>query len=105
MFLNPIMLVGVAAAVVPLVLHLLSRARYRDVEWGAMMFLDGADGPRRQSARFTQILLLLLRSAVIALLAMALARPLVRGKLGRQGKRRARHGGTAARLLGKHGFR
>ncbi len=80
MFLNAIMLVGIGAAVVPLVLHLLSRARYRDVEWGAMMFLDGADDIRRHSARFTQILLLLLRSAVIGLLAVAMARPVVQGK-------------------------
>src|SRR4051812_48387339 len=80
MFLNAIMLIGVAAAVVPLVLHLLSRARYKDVEWGAMMFLEGADARKRQSARFTQMLLLVLRSVVIALLAIALARPIVRGK-------------------------
>src|SRR5437764_6351179 len=35
MFFNPLMLVGLGAAVLPLVLHLLSRARYRQVEWGA----------------------------------------------------------------------
>ena len=80
MFLNPLMLVGVGAAVVPFVLHLLSRARYRDVDWGAMMFLQGADVRRNQSARFTQILLLFMRSAAIALLAVALARPVIRGK-------------------------
>ena len=43
MFLAPLMLVGIGAAVVPFVLHLLSRARYKDVEWGAMMFPSGAD--------------------------------------------------------------
>ncbi|HET6249002.1 MAG TPA: VWA domain-containing protein [Tepidisphaeraceae bacterium] len=96
MFLNPIMLVGVAAAVVPLVLHLLSRARYKDVEWGAMMFLDGADGARRQSARFTQIVLLVMRSVFIALLAIALARPLARGAwAGKESEGRV----TAALLL------
>jgi hypothetical protein len=80
MFLNPLMLIGVGAAVVPFVLHLLSRARYRDVDWGAMMFLQGADVRRNQSARFTQILLLCMRSLAIALLALALARPVMRGK-------------------------
>ncbi|HZL37260.1 MAG TPA: BatA domain-containing protein [Tepidisphaeraceae bacterium] len=78
MFLNAIMLVGLGAAVVPLVLHLLSRARYRDVEWGAMMFLDGADARQRHSSRLTQWLLLLVRAAMIALLAIALARPVLR---------------------------
>ena len=57
MFQNPLLLIGVGAAVVPLVLHLLSRARYRDVDWGAMMFLQGADARQRQSSRISQFLL------------------------------------------------
>ncbi|MDB5331979.1 MAG: hypothetical protein JWP03_3130 [Phycisphaerales bacterium] len=81
MFLNAIMLVGLGGAVVPLVLHLLSRARYKDVDWGAMMFLQGADARQRQSSRFSQIPLLLVRAATVALLAIALARPIVQGRL------------------------
>jgi hypothetical protein len=84
MFLNPLMLVGLGAAVLPFVLHLLSRARYKDVEWGAMMFLQGADVRNSHVARITQIVLLLLRSVVIGLLAVALARPIVRGKWAEQ---------------------
>ncbi len=71
------MLAGVGGAVVPLVLHLLSRARCKDVEWGAMMFLAGADARQRQSARLSQGLLLLVRMALVAVLAIALARPLL----------------------------
>src|SRR5215211_7927869 len=77
MFLNGLMLLGLAAAAVPLVLHLLARARYRTVDWGAMIFLRGADARQRQSTRFNQ--LLLVRMAVVGLLAVALARPVVRG--------------------------
>lgn len=77
-FLNVLMLMGVGAAVLPVVLHLLSRARYRDVDWGAMMFLEGADARQRQSMRLSQWLLMAVRVAVIALLAAALARPVVR---------------------------
>src|SRR5687767_3542316 len=79
MFVNGLMLLGLAAAAVPLVLHLLSRARYRTVDWGAMMFLRGADARQRQSTRFNQFLLVAVRMAVIALLAVALAKPVVRG--------------------------
>src|SRR5688500_3141539 len=75
MFLNGVMLLGLAAATVPLVLHLLARARYRTVDWGAMLLLRGADARQRQSKRFSQVLLVLVRMAVIALLAVALARP------------------------------
>ena len=78
MFQNPLLLLGVGAAVVPLVLHLLSRARYRDVDWAAMMFLQGADAKQRQSSRLSQFLLLLVRGATVGLLAVALARPVLR---------------------------
>ena len=77
MFLNPLMLAGLGGAVLPLVLHLLNRARYRTVDWGAMMFLPGAHGRQQQSNRLKQLLLLILRMALIALLAIALARPVV----------------------------
>ena len=78
MFLNPLLLLGVGAAVIPLVLHLLSRARYSDVDWGAMMFLQGTDARQRQTSRLSQWLLLIVRGAAVGLLAVALARPLLR---------------------------
>ncbi len=77
MFLNPLMLAGLGGAMLPIVLHLLSRSRFRTVDWAAMMFLQGADPRQRQSTRLKQILLLLLRMLLVSLLAIALARPLV----------------------------
>jgi hypothetical protein len=85
MFLNLIMLSGVAGAAVPLVLHLLNRARYRNVAWGAMMFLRPADARRRRSTRLRQWIILLLRMGVVALVAVALARPIAAGRLGALG--------------------
>src|SRR3954463_2078933 len=82
MFLNITMLAGIAGAGIPLVLHLLSRSRYRTVEWGAMLFLDGADAHVMQASRLKQLALLLLRMALIATLAMALAQPVIRGRWG-----------------------
>ena len=76
MFLNLIMLAGIGGAVVPLVLHLLNRARYRNVDWAAMMFLDVGNARQRQSNRLKQWLMLLIRMALVALLAVTLARPL-----------------------------
>ncbi|HEX4792970.1 MAG TPA: BatA domain-containing protein [Humisphaera sp.] len=96
MFFNPLMLVGLGAAVLPLVLHLLSRARYKQVEWGAMMFLQSADSRQRMAARAAQYFLLAARMGIIALLAVTLARPVVQGRMAR-----AAPGGrvTAALLL------
>ncbi|MGH7215586.1 MAG: VWA domain-containing protein, partial [Tepidisphaeraceae bacterium] len=70
---------GLGGAAVPLVLHLLSRARYRSVDWGAMMFLHGVDVRQRQATKLKQLILLAMRMAIVACLAMALARPIVRG--------------------------
>ena len=95
-FLNPLMLAGLAAGLVPLILHLLNRSRYRNVDWGAMMFLDGVE-PRQQmhSTRLKQWGLLVLRSMILALLAMGLARPVLHAR----GLPPASAGRTAAVLL------
>jgi hypothetical protein len=77
MFLNATMLAGVAGAVLPLVVHMLNRARYRSVDWGAMMFLEPAGGQLTRSSGLREILLLILRMAIVALLAIALARPVL----------------------------
>lgn len=81
MFLNAIMLAGLAGAAVPLVLHLLNRARFRTVNWGAMMFLLGDDARQLRSTRLKQAAILAIRMAIVAVLAMALARPVVEGRL------------------------
>jgi len=78
MFLNPLMLAGLGGAAIPLVLHLLSRARYLRIDFGAMMFLTSAPGRIRHGTRLKQLVLLLIRMAAVALLAVALARPVSR---------------------------
>lgn len=76
-FSNTILLIGVAGAVVPLVLHLLSRARYQTVDWGAMLFLEGMEAKQQYSARINQIFLLVVRMLMVAMLAVALAQPVL----------------------------
>lgn len=73
------MLFGAAAAVIPLVLHMLSRARHRTVDWGAMMFLISAEGNSQRNWRVSLWLPLLIRIGIVALLAVTLSRPIVRG--------------------------
>lgn len=73
--LAPIMLWGLAAAAVPLVIHLLNRPRYRVERWGATMFLRAAVLRRSRRIKLKQWLLLLVRTAVLVLLALALTRP------------------------------
>jgi hypothetical protein len=82
MFLNLVMLAGLGGAVIPLVLHLLARSRYRTVDWGAMMFIEGLDARQAQRARLKQWILLATRMLLVSLVAVALARPIVRGRFG-----------------------
>ncbi|HEY1683905.1 MAG TPA: BatA domain-containing protein [Tepidisphaeraceae bacterium] len=77
-FLNPIMFAALAAVVVPIVLHLLSRSRFRTVDWGAMMFLPGRDTRRTQASRLRQWALLSMRCGLLAVLATSLALPQIR---------------------------
>ena len=77
-FLNPAMLLGLAAIAAPILLHLLNRQRYRVVPWGAMMFLRQSLAKATRRLRFQHWLLMLVRIFILALLALALARPLVK---------------------------
>ncbi|MCX7935505.1 MAG: BatA domain-containing protein, partial [Planctomycetota bacterium] len=74
-FLNFVLLGGIGAAVVPLIIHLLHRSRYQVVKWGAMHLLADVIRVQRRRLRLEQILLLLVRMAIPACLALCLARP------------------------------
>ncbi|HEX4129431.1 MAG TPA: BatA domain-containing protein [Pirellulales bacterium] len=67
-------LAGLAAAAVPVVLHLFHRQRYRTIDWAAMDFLREAI-ERSRRARLRDVLLLALRVACLALFGLAMARP------------------------------
>jgi hypothetical protein len=74
-FNNTILLIGLAGAVVPFILHLLSRSHYMSVDWGAMIFLEGMEAREQHSTRLNQIMLLIVRMLLVAVLAIALAQP------------------------------
>src|SRR5437763_16998985 len=94
-FLNPSMLAGMGAALVPLVIHLLNRARYRTVDWAAMMFLDAMEPRADHTARLKQWALLAMRCGGLGMLAFALARPILYAR----GLAPQRPGRTAAVIL------
>jgi hypothetical protein len=77
-FLNPWMLAGLAGVLLPVLAHLLSRKRYDTVQWGAMQFLE-LDPSARRNLHLEDLLLLLVRMALIALLAIAMSRPWFNG--------------------------
>jgi hypothetical protein len=81
-FLNPALLIGAALFAVPLIIHLLNRQRFRRRQWAAMEFLLAAYKKQRKRLRRENLLLLLLRCAIPIVLALAIARPLLREESG-----------------------
>lgn len=73
-FLVPLMLVGLAAVIIPPLIHLLNRRRFDVVDWGAMQFLQISETTRRRLL-IEEILLMLLRMGLIAVMVLALAAP------------------------------
>jgi len=77
LFTAPAMLLWGLAAAVPIIIHLLSRRKYHEAPWAAMTFLLAAIRKNARRIRVEQFLLLLLRVAIVLLLAAALADPVV----------------------------
>lgn len=74
-FASASMLLWGCAALVPIVVHLWNRRRYQEVSWAAMDFLLAAVKKNARRFRIEQLVLLLLRVVIVALLAVALAEP------------------------------
>ncbi len=77
-FLNPWLLLGVAGIASPIIVHLLARKQVKRVVWAAMRFLKVTVDRNQRKMRIEDILLLVMRCLILALLAFALARPSLR---------------------------
>lgn len=64
------------AALIPLLIHLWSRRKQQEVSWAAMEFLLAALHKQSRRMRLEQWCLLALRTLILGLLALGLARPL-----------------------------
>src|SRR5262245_343842 len=72
----PAMLWGLLAVAIPVLIHLLNRRRAVVIDWGAMPFLALGRRAHRRS-RLAELPLMLGRMILLALVALALARPFV----------------------------
>ncbi len=78
-FLAPILLAGMALVALPIVLHLVMRREPKRVEFPALRFVRKRQSTNQTRLKLRHWLLLALRCAFILLLALALARPVLRG--------------------------
>lgn len=84
--------IGLPLVALPLVIHLLNLRRQRRVPWAAMEFLLESQERSKTWINLQELLLLLLRTAAIALLVVMLARPTARsGWIGRLLNRPVHH--------------
>lgn len=83
-FLNPLLLFGLAAAAIPLIIHLFNFRRPRRVDFSSLAFLHELKKSTMQRVRVKQWLLLALRTLAIACLVIAFARPTMTGPLAGQ---------------------
>lgn len=74
-FLNPLFLFGLLATGIPLVIHLWNRRRVVTIDFSSLIFITAAHRENARRFQLRQFLILLLRMAIIALIALALARP------------------------------
>ncbi|MCA9194099.1 MAG: BatA domain-containing protein [Planctomycetales bacterium] len=76
-FLNISLLFGALAIAAPIIIHLLSRTRFRTIDWGAMHLLESLEDTTQRRFQWESLLLLLVRCSIPVLLALTLARPVL----------------------------
>ncbi len=86
-FLNPLLLLGAFASLIPLLIHLWSRRQAKTVDFSSLMFLLAAHRKSVRRLQIRQWLILLLRMAIVALIAVAFARPLLKSQFSIAGAR------------------
>ncbi len=77
LFLNPWLLAGLAAVTIPIIIHLVRQQAAKPVEWGAMRFLFDTVSVRRRKMEWEDLLLMAARCLLLALVALAVARPFI----------------------------
>ncbi|HZP48020.1 MAG TPA: BatA and WFA domain-containing protein [Vicinamibacterales bacterium] len=76
-FLTPLFLVGLGAIAIPVLVHLIQREKKRVVQFPSLMFVRRIPYQSVRRRRIRHWFLLLLRTAAIALIVLAFARPFV----------------------------
>lgn len=74
-FLNPAVLLGLLAASIPILIHLLNLRKLKRVEFSSLMFLKELQKNQIRKIKLKQWLLLLIRVMIVILLVTAFARP------------------------------
>ncbi len=80
-FLNPLYLLGLVLATIPIVIHLLILRKNKIVDFSSLRFLKELQKTQIRKIKIKQWLLLVLRTLIIVFLILSFARPIVRSNL------------------------
>ena len=80
-FLNPFVLFGLAAAAIPILLHLLNLRKLKTVEFSTLRFLKELQKTSIRKLKTQQIILLILRTLIVIFSVLAFSRPTVKSTL------------------------
>jgi hypothetical protein len=80
-FLNPLVLLGLAAAAIPILLHLLNLRKLKTVDFSTLRFLKELQKTTIRRLKTQQILLLILRTLIVIFSVLAFSRPALRSSL------------------------
>ncbi|WP_290663406.1 BatA domain-containing protein, partial [Ignavibacterium sp.] len=78
-FLNPAVLIGLLAAAIPVIIHLLNLRKLKKIEFSTLAFLKELQKNKIRKIKIKQWLLLVLRVLIILFIVLAFARPALRG--------------------------
>lgn len=81
-YINPYILVALAAAAIPVIIHLLNLQKVEKIEFSSLMLLKEIQKSRFRKIRVRQFLLMLVRSLIIVFLVLAFADPYIKNMSG-----------------------
>jgi len=81
-FLNGAILAALTLGLLPILIHLLNRQRFKKVDFPTLRFLRELQLRKMRQVRIRQIILLILRTLAVLFLILALARPVLKSSAG-----------------------
>jgi len=82
MFLNSAILAALTLGLLPILIHLLNRQRYKKIDFPTLRFLHELQKQKMRQVRIRQIVLLILRTLAVIFIVLAIARPVVKSSSG-----------------------
>jgi hypothetical protein len=80
-FLNPIALIGLLTAGIPILLHIFNLRKLKTIEFSTLSFLKELQKTKIRRLKLRQLLLLFLRTLLVVLVVLAFSRPTSKGSL------------------------